>query len=81
MQKAMRSPFLAPVCADRATTVSDIILRMVVGDVMQASPFKTQRMSAYSVSAFLAETLFLVKTPPKAPRFGSGLPSYHVGHL
>ena len=39
------------------------------------------RMSVYSVSAFLAETLFLVKTPPKAPRFGSGLPSHRVGHL
>ncbi len=29
-------------------------------------------MSVYLVSAFLAETLFLVKTPPKAPRFGLG---------
>ena len=81
MQKAMRSSFLAPFRADRATTVSNIIVRMVVDDVMQEAGFKTQQMSAYSVSAFLAETLFLVKTPPKAPRFGSGLPSYHVGHL
>ena len=81
MQKAMRSPFLAPFCADRATTVSDIIVRMDVDDGQPASPFKTQRMSVYSVSAFLAETLFLMKTPPKAPRFDSGLPSYHVGHL
>ena len=81
MQKAMRSSFLAPFRADRATTVSDIILRMVVDDGMQASEFKMQWMSVYSVSAFLAETLFLMKTPPKAPRFDSGLPSYHVGHL
>jgi len=42
MQKAMRSPFLAPFCADRATTVSDIIVRMVVDDVMQASGIKTE---------------------------------------
>ena len=81
MQKAMRSSFLAPFRADRATTVSDIILRMVVDDGMQASPFKTQRMSAYSVSAFLAETLFLVKTPPTTTKLGSGLPSSHGGHL
>jgi hypothetical protein len=38
-------------------------------------------MSAYSVSAFLAETLFLVKTPPTTTKLGSGLPSSHVGHL
>ena len=42
MQKAMRSPFLAPFRADRATTVSDIIVRMVVDDVMQASGIKTE---------------------------------------
>ena len=81
MQKAMRSPFLAPFRADRATTVSDIVLRMVVDDAMQASPFKTQRMSVYSVSAFLAETLFLVKTSPTTTKLGSGLPSSHRGHL
>ena len=52
MQKAMRSSFLAPFCADRATTVSDIIVRMVVDDEQPASQFKTQRMSVYSVSAF-----------------------------
>ena len=42
MQKAMRSSFLAPFRADRATTVSDIILRMVVDDVMPASQIKTE---------------------------------------
>ena len=52
MQKAMRSSFLAPFRADRATTVSDIILRMVVDDGMQASEFKMQWMSAYAASAF-----------------------------
>ena len=81
MQKAMRSPFLAPFCADRATTVSDIIVRMVVDDGQPASPFKTQRMSVYSVFAFLAETLFLVKTSPTTTKLGSGLPSSHRGHL
>ena len=81
MQKAMRSSFLAPFRADRATTVSNIIVRMVVDDVMQEAGFKTQQMSAYSVSAFLAETLFLVKTPPTTTKLGSGLPSSHVGHL
>jgi hypothetical protein len=81
MQKAMRSSFLAPLRADRATTVSDIILRMVADDDMSPAPIHTQRMSAYSVSAFLAETLFLVKTPPTTTKLGSGLPSSHVGHL
>ena len=81
MQKAMRSSFLAPFRADRATTVSNIIVRMVVDDVMQEAGFKTQRMSVYSVSAFLAETLFLVKTPPTTTKLGSGLPSSHGGHL
>ena len=81
MQKAMRSSFLAPFCADRATKVSDIIVRMVVDDEQPASPFKTQRMSVYSVSAFLAETLFLVKIAPWVASFGRDLPSYHVGHL
>ena len=81
MQKAMRSSFLAPFRADRATTVSNIILRMVVDDGMQASEFKMQWMSVYSVSAFLAETLFLVKTPPTTTKLGSGLPSSHGGHL
>jgi hypothetical protein len=54
---------------------------MAVDDMRQFAAEAAHRMSVYSVSAFLAETLFLVKTPPKAPRFGSGLPSYHVGHL
>ena len=52
MQKAMRSSFLAPFRADRATTVSDIILRMVVDDGQPASEFKMQWMSAYAASAF-----------------------------
>ena len=77
----MRSSFLAPFRADRATTVSDIIVRMAADDLRQFGTPVAHKMSVYSVSAFLAETLFLVKTPPKAPRFGSGLPSYHVGHL
>ena len=81
MQKAMRSSFLAPFCADRATTVSDIIVRMVADDVMQEAGFKTQQMSVYSVSAFLAETLFLVKTPPTTTKLGSGILSSHGGHL
>ena len=81
MKNYPRSTFLAPFRADRATTVSNIIVRMVVDDVMQEAGFKTQQMSAYSVSAFLAETLFLVKTPPTTTKLGSGLPSSHGGHL
>ena len=81
MQKAMRSSFLAPFCADRATTVSDIIVGMVADDAMREAGFKTQQMSVYSVSAFLAEMLFLVKIAPWVARFGRDLPSYHVGHL
>jgi hypothetical protein len=54
----------------------------MVADVTLSAPqIKTQWMSAYSVSAFLAETLFLVKTPPTTTKLGSGLPSSHVGHL
>ena len=81
MKNDTRSAFLAPFRADRATTVSNIIVRMVVDDVMQEAGFKTQQMSAYSWPAFLAETLFLVKTPPTTTKLGSGLPSSHVGHL
>jgi hypothetical protein len=52
MQKAMRSSFLAPFRADRATTVSDIIVRMVADDGMQEALIHAQRMSAYSWPAF-----------------------------
>ena len=81
MKNDPRSTFLAPFRADRATAESDIIVHMAVDDLRQFATAAAHRMSVYSVSAFLAETLFLVKTPPKAPRFSSGLPSYHVGHL
>ena len=81
MKNDTRSAFLAPFRADRATTVSDIIVYMVADDGMSPARFKTLWMSAYSVSAFLAETLFLVKTPPTTTKLGSGLPSSHVGHL
>ena len=81
MKNDTRSAFLAPFRADRATTESDIIVRMAADDLRQFGTPVAHKMSVYSVSAFLAETLFLMKTPPKAPRFGSGLPSYHVGHL
>ena len=73
--------FFGAVSRRRATIVSDIIVRMVADDGMSPAPIHTQRMSAYSVSAFLAETLFLVKTPPTTTKLGSGLPSSHGGHL
>ena len=81
MQKAMRSSFLAPFRADRATTESNIIVRMAADDLRQFGTPVAHKMSVYSVSAFLAETLFLVKTPPTTTKLGSGLPSSHGGHL
>ena len=81
MKNDPRSTFLAPFRADRATTVSDIIVGMVADDAMQEAGFKTQQMSVYSVSAFLAETLFLVKTPPTTTKLGSGILSSDGGHL
>jgi hypothetical protein len=54
---------------------------MAVDDMRQFAAEAAHRMSVYSVSAFLAETLFLVKTPPTTTKLGSGLPSSHVGHL
>ena len=77
----MRTSFLAPFRADRATTESDIIVRMAADDLRQFEEAAAHRMSVYSVSAFLAETLFLVKIAPWVARFGRDLPSYHVGHL
>ena len=81
MKNDTRSAFLAPFRADRATTESDIIVRMAADDLRQFAAAAAHRMSVYSVSAFLAETLFLVKTPPTTTKLGSGIPSSHGGHL
>ena len=81
MKNDTRSAFLAPFRADRATAESDIIVHMAGDDLRPFAAAAAQRMSAYSVSAFLAETLFLVKTPPTTTKLGSGLPSSHGGHL
>ena len=81
MKNDPRSTFLAPFRADRATTESDIIVRMAADDLRQFEEAAAHRMSVYSVSAFLAETLFLVKIAPWVASFGRDLPSYHVGHL
>ena len=81
MKNDPRSTFLAPFRADRATTESDIIVRMAADDLRQFGTPVAHKMSVYSVSAFLAETLFLVKIAPWVARFGRDLPSYHVEHL
>ena len=81
MKNDPRSTFLAPFRADRATAESDIIVHMAVDDLRQFAAAAAHRMSVYSVSAFLAETLFLVKTPPTTTKLGSGILSSDGGHL
>jgi len=52
MQKAMRSPLLAPIQAGRASAASGIIVRMATGDLKQAGAATAREMSVYVWSAF-----------------------------
>ena len=54
MKKDMRSSFLAPFRADRATAVSDIIVRVAADDLRQKAAAEAHGMSVYAWSAFLA---------------------------
>ena len=72
MKNDTRSAFLAPFRADRATTESDIIVRMAADDLRQFGTPVAHKMSVYSVSAFLAETLFLVKNATNNNEIGLG---------
>ena len=53
-KKDMRSSFLAPFRADRATAVSDIIVRAAADDLRQKAAAEAHGMSVYAWSAFLA---------------------------
>jgi len=52
MQKAMRSPLLAPIQAGRASAASGIIVRMAIDDLKQAGAETAREMSVYVWSAF-----------------------------
>ena len=80
MQNGLRSFFLAPFRADRATAVSDIIVRMAVDDLIQKTAAAAHGMSVYVWSAFLAGTRFRAKIAPWVARFGRGLPGQHGVH-
>jgi len=53
-KKDIRSSFLAPFRADRATAVSDIIVRVAADDLRQKAAAEAHGMSVYVWSAFLA---------------------------
>ena len=64
--------------ADRATAVSDIIVRMAADDIRHLPPAAAHGMSVNVWSAFLAETRFRAKIATWVARFGRDLPSHHV---
>ena len=78
MKNDTRQPFLVPFRADRATAVSDIIVRMAADDIRHLPPAAAHGMSVNVWSAFLAETLFRAKIATWVARFGRDLPSHHV---
>ena len=80
MQNELRSSFLAPFRADRATAASGIVVRMAVDDLRQKAAAAAHGMSVYVWSAFLAGTRLRAKIAPWAARFGMGLPSHHGVH-
>ena len=80
MQNELRSSFLAPFRADRATAASGIVVRMAVDDLRQKAAAAAHGMSIYVWSAFLAGTRLRAKIAPWAARFGMGLPSHHGRH-
>ena len=80
MQNGLRSSFLAPFRADRATAVSGIIVLMAVDDLRQETAAAAHGMSVYVWSAFLAGTRFRAKIAPWVARFGRGLPGQHGVH-
>ena len=80
MQKAIRSAFLAPFRADRATTVSDIVQHVAADDLRHLTEAAAHGMPVYVWSAFLAGTRFRAKIAPWVARFGRDLPSHHGVH-
>ena len=78
MKNDTRQPFLVPFRADRATAVSDIIVRMTADDIRHLPPAAAHGMSVNVWSAFIAETRFRAKIATWVARFGRDLPSHHV---
>ena len=78
MKNDTRQPFLVPFRADRATAVSDIIVRMAADDIRHLPPAAAHGMSVNVWSAFIAETRFRAKIATWVARFGRDLPSHHV---
>ena len=77
MQNDLRSSFLAPFRADRATAASDIIHHVADDDLRRSSAAAARKMSVYVWSAFLAGTRFRAKIAPSVARFGRDPPSHH----
>ena len=48
MKKATRSPFLAPFRVDRATAMSDIVVRAVTDDLRHSTAAAAHKMSVYA---------------------------------
>ena len=78
MQNDLRSPFLAPFRADRATAASDIVHHVADDDLRRSSAAAAREMSGYVWSAFLAGTRFRAKIAPWVARFGRDPPSHHI---
>ena len=77
MQNDLRSSFLAPFRADRATAASNIIHHVADDDLRRSSAAAARKMSVYVWSAFLAGTRFRAKIAPWVARFGRDPPSHH----
>ena len=73
----LRSSFLAPFRADRATAASDIVHHVADDDLRRSSAAAARKMSVYVWSAFLAGTRFRAKIAPSVARFGRDPPSHH----
>ena len=56
MQNDLRSSFLAPFRADRATAASDIVYHVAADDLRRSGGASAHTMSVYAVPAFLAGT-------------------------
>jgi len=52
MNKATRPPLLAPFRVDRATAMSDIVIRAVTDDLRHSTAAAAHKMSVYAWSTF-----------------------------
>ena len=80
MQNELRSSFLAPFRADRATAASDIVQHVAADYLRHLTEAAAHGIPVYVWSAFLAGTRFRAKIAPWVARFGRDLPSHHGVH-